>query len=81
MRCDRESFVIGVFDTTYSCNGFASYKEGILFARHLIDLVAKDKDIQILFKEKKDRKFQMRTLRSGSGGKWLYQPLPLLFVE
>ena len=58
MRCDRESFVIGVFDTTYSCNGFASYKEGILFARHLIDLVAKDKDIQILFKEKKDRKFQ-----------------------
>ncbi len=53
-------FVVSVFDTTYTCNSFTSYKEGIVFAEHILRLTEEIPDIQIFFKEKKGRSLHRR---------------------
>ncbi len=57
---DREKkqnnkLIVSVFDTTYSCNSFTSYQEGIVYAEHILKLAEGFPDIQILFKEKNAR--------------------------
>ena len=55
---NRENdFIIVVFDTSYSRNGFTSYTEGIAFANHILKLADDFAGIQIFLKEKKDRSF------------------------
>ncbi len=51
----ENSFKIVAFDSTYSRNGFTSYKEGLAFAEHLLKLADEFPGIYILFKEKKNR--------------------------
>ncbi len=58
LQCDK--FIIGAFDTTYTCNGLASFEEGILFAKHIFNLVNEFVDVQIFFKEKKERSFHLK---------------------
>lgn len=50
-----KQFTIAVYDTTYTTKGFAAYEEGIAFARDILRLAERQKDIMILFKEKKTR--------------------------
>ncbi len=52
-------FVISVFDSTYSCNSFTSYQEGIAFAEHILKLVEMLPDVYILLKEKNKRSFHL----------------------
>ncbi|MBU2511638.1 polysaccharide biosynthesis PFTS motif protein [bacterium] len=47
--------IIGAFDSTFTFNSFTSYKEGIAFAEHLLQMVEQMDDLFILFKEKKNR--------------------------
>ena len=51
----QDSFKITAFDSTYSRNGFTSYKEGIVFAEHLLQLADSWLDVHILLKEKRNR--------------------------
>jgi len=48
-------YVLSCFDSTYSRNGFTSYAEGLIFAKHLLALANECDDIYIILKEKKDR--------------------------
>ena len=49
------NFLVIAFDTTYSRNGFASYADGIAFAKHIMQLVEECTDIYVILKEKKAR--------------------------
>ncbi len=51
----EDSFILSVFDTTYSRNGVTSYPEGLAFAEHILQLANDCTDIYIFFKEKKQR--------------------------
>ena len=51
----KDKFKVAVFDTSYSRNGWTSYAEGILFAKHFLQLVDEESDIFIFLKEKKLR--------------------------
>ena len=51
----KGKFKVAVFDTSYSRNGWTSYAEGILFAKHFLQLVDEESDIFIFLKEKKPR--------------------------
>lgn len=53
----KASFVIAAFDSSYSRNGVTSYSEGVAFAEHLLQLADAFPDIQIILKEKKDRRY------------------------
>ena len=57
--CHHGRFVIAVFDSTYSHNGFTSYQEGIAFAGHIRELVEMLPDVHILLKEKNKRSFHL----------------------
>jgi len=52
---ENVTFILAVFDTTYSRNGICSYEEGIVFAEHALRLIEEIPDLCILFKEKKAR--------------------------
>jgi len=56
----NSKFVIAAFDTSYTQNSFTSYKEGIIFAQHLLKLADELEDIAIIFKRKKDRSTHKR---------------------
>ncbi|MFQ5787234.1 MAG: polysaccharide biosynthesis PFTS motif protein, partial [Thermodesulfobacteriota bacterium] len=49
------SFILAAFDSTYSRNGVTSYDEGLVFAKHLLQLADDYPGLHIFLKEKKDR--------------------------
>lgn len=51
----NDYFVIGVFDTGYAVNGIDSYQDGIVFAKHIYQLIEQWDDVYIVFKEKNSR--------------------------
>ncbi len=55
----KDKFIVSVFDSTYSNNGYTSYREGITFARDILRLAEEFPDIHVLFKEKKVRSIHL----------------------
>jgi len=66
----KETFIIGVFDTTYTVQSFTSYQEGIAFMEDMYRLVEESQEIHLIFKGKKSQEIH-NTLDPINGPKLL----------
>ena len=55
MKEAKSSFLISVFDSSFTKNSFTPYQEGVLFAKHILSIAEENLDVFILFKEKNER--------------------------
>ncbi|MGK5094801.1 polysaccharide biosynthesis PFTS motif protein [Deltaproteobacteria bacterium TL4] len=53
----KNSFMIGVFDSSYIKNAVSDFKDAILFVQHISMLLEDFPDVHVIFKEKKARSF------------------------